>query len=121
MNASDVPRQFQGSRYTRERYLEGWQDGRAGRPHAHAMHADEIIRNQGRAQYEAYSAGHEAGREVAAAEPGALARANGLLDQLQQTRLGSLNASQRSQLAARLRAVAAQIEAGNPPGEHASG
>lgn len=117
MNTPDIPRQYQGSRYTRERYTEGWQDGRAGRPHAHAGHADTIIRNQGQAQYDAYTAGHAAGREAASAEPGLIAWANALLNELEQADLRTLDASQLTALAARLRRLAAQIEAGQPPSQ----
>jgi hypothetical protein len=60
-----IPKKYAGRRDTRERYTEGWQDARAGRPHAHAGHADAIIQQQGSLPYDAYSAGHAAGQAAA--------------------------------------------------------
>jgi hypothetical protein len=117
MSTPDIPRKYQGTRYTRERYSEGWHDGRAGKPHAHADHADEIIRQQGKSQYEAYSAGHAAGREAAVAEPSLMAWASGLLDELGQARLATLDASQLAELVARLRRLAEKIETDNQASE----
>jgi hypothetical protein len=121
MTTPAVPRQYWGSRYTRERYVEGWQDGRAGKPHAHASHAAAIIRRQGQAQYETYSAGHTAGREAAVAEPGLIAWLNARLGELEQAQPGALDAGQLASLAARLRRTAAHLEtsvqAGKPPAQ----
>jgi hypothetical protein len=111
MSAPDVPRKYQGSPYTRQRYIEGWQDGRAGRPHAHARHAEEIIREQGKAQYEAYSAGHAAGREAPGMEPSWLAQAGALLEELEQMELGTVPNTQLTELAKRLDRMAEKLVA----------
>jgi hypothetical protein len=110
-----VPRRYQGARYTRERYLEGWQDGRAGRPHAHAAHAEQIIQHQGQAQYDAYTAGHAAGRDTAAAEPGVIAWVNAMLDDLERAPLAALDSSRLAVLAARLRRMADLLDSAARP------
>jgi hypothetical protein len=111
MTTPKIPREYAGTRYTRERYTEGWHDARSGRPHAHAGHAEEIIRQQGRQQYDAYSAGHAAGREAAQAEPAIMAHATALLDELEQIDLALLPIGQVAELAARLRRATETLEA----------
>jgi hypothetical protein len=111
MSTPNVPRKYQGTRYTRERYIEGWQDAQAGKPHAHAGHADEIIRQQGQAQYDAYSEGHAAGRQPFQAEPELIVRANALLDELEHSTVAALHTDLLTELVARLRRVTERMEA----------
>jgi hypothetical protein len=102
MTPPNIPKQYKGSRETRERYTEGWQDARAGRPHAHVRHANAIIQQQGRRSYDAYSAGHADGRVAATSEPALIAQASALLDELEHMDLTLLPADQVAELVARL-------------------
>jgi hypothetical protein len=111
MTKPNIPPQYEGSRDTRERYTEGWQDAKAGKLHAHASHAEEIIRQQGSLPYEAYSAGHAAGREAAQSEPALISHATALLDELEQIALAELPIDDVAELAARLRRATETLEA----------
>ena len=111
MTQPNIPKAYAGSRDTRERYTEGWQDARAGRPHAHAGHANAIIQQQGRRSYDAYSAGHAAGRVEAKSEPALIAHASALLDELEHLDLALLPVDQVAELAARLRRALDALEA----------
>ena len=120
MTIPEVPRRYQGASYTRERYIEGWQDAQAGRPHAHASHAQEIIQRQGQAQYDAYSAGHAAGRVAVTLKSTLVERLYATLDELEQPNSEVPDRDQLSALATRLHQAAEQIEAylqTNPRGE----
>jgi hypothetical protein len=56
-----IPGKYRATTTVQARYIEGWQDGLAGRPHAYTTDkaADAFKRKNGAAQLQAYSAGYE--------------------------------------------------------------
>ena len=63
MRILKIPGQYQVTKAVQARFVEGWQTALAGRPHAYPTEkaVDAFKRRYGRAQFDAYSAGYEAG------------------------------------------------------------
>jgi hypothetical protein len=58
-----IPAKYQQDTLLRARYIEGWKDGRMGKPHAFppGVAAENFIRHNGQPRLDAYSDGYLSG------------------------------------------------------------
>ncbi len=108
MTTPNIPRKYQRTGAARRRYLEGREDGKAGRPHAYANAPADFVERYDQEQLAAYDEGYAAG--LGAVHTDLLTRANALLDELEHTPLATVHAGKLAELADRLHQVADMIQ-----------
>jgi hypothetical protein len=110
MTTPNIPHKYQRTGAARRRYLEGREDGKAGRPHAYAEAdaAAGFVERYDQEQLTAYNEGYEAGH--GAIHIDLLTRAHALLDELEHTPLATVHAGKLAELADRLQRVANMIQ-----------
>ncbi len=108
MTTPNIPRKYQRAGPARRRFLEGREDGKAGRPHAYANTAADFVERYDQAQLTAYDDGYKVG--LGAVHIDLLTRAHALLDELEHTPLATVHAGKLAELADRLHRVADMIE-----------